>query len=212
MEKEYGEGKQWKPTTMEESLEFERAKAGIVNPAKQATEEKTRLQIGELKAKQEETERIKQRQTENILDSAQDTLATISKVKEGIKYFGLSGLVPAIPGMEPKKVDWQTNLEKLLSQRILNLMTEMKQASRTGATGFGQLSEKELKVLQEGSTALRKFTSEKEAMNILNNMETKLKKIISKQSTTVGNFVSNSQQTDFSQMSDEELRRLAYGE
>ena len=104
-------------------------------------------------------------------------LDSIKEVKAGSKFFGFAGVIPAIPDLQAGKVKWQANLDKLLSKRILALMTEMKQASRTGATGFGQLSEKELKVLQDGSTALKKFMSEEDALEILDKMEAKLLKI-----------------------------------
>ena len=79
-------------------------------------------------------------------------------------------------------------------------MTKMKEASKTGATGFGQLSEKELKVLKEASTALKKIMNPKDAQRYLDKMEFMLQRI-----------VSGNSDNEFSQMSDEELRAIARG-
>ena len=111
-----------------------------------------------------------------IKDSAQDTLNTISEVEKGMGNFGLTGQLPSIPGTS--RTTWESNINKLLSGKIINLMTEMKQASKTGATGFGQLSNKELGVLQEASTALKRGMSPKDAQKILTDMKSKLQKIV----------------------------------
>jgi hypothetical protein len=58
-------------------------------------------------------------------------------------------------------------------------MASMKNASKTGATGFGQLNQGELKVLQDGATALKKTMSWDDAKLILDDMKVKLNKIIS---------------------------------
>lgn len=143
-----------------------------------------------------------------ILDQAQDSLDTIAEIKKGMGYFGAGSLVPAIPTLQPEKMNWQVNVNKLLSGKMIDLMTKMKEASKTGATGFGQLSEKEGQILKEASTALKKTLSPKDAQRYLNIMEKALNKIISAKS----NIQPQAQLTDdFSQMSDEELRRIVSG-
>jgi hypothetical protein len=54
----------------------------------------------------------------------------------------------------------------------------MKSASKTGATGFGQLSEKEGQILREASTALNKGLPPKEAQKLLDTMKVKLQKVL----------------------------------
>ncbi len=130
------------------------------------------------KLQMEQTEKTKQLETSSqfVKDSALDTLNTIGEVEKGMGEFGLTGPVPAIWGTP--KVNWQSNIDKLLSGKVIDLMTQMKQASKTGATGFGQLSEKELAVLQEASTALKKSLPPEEAQRYLNVMKEKLQKIV----------------------------------
>lgn len=128
-------------------------------------------------AAMEDSKRKEQLQVEGLRQSAQDTLDTISEIKKGKSNFGVFGNVPSIGGL-PRK-NWEVNIDKLLSQRIIDLMANMKNVSKTGATGFGQLSEKELKVLQDASTSLKKDLSQKDAMRYLGKMEEMSKKVLS---------------------------------
>ncbi len=117
-----------------------------------------------------------EKQGELIRGTAQDTLATISKIKEQINQFGFTGPIPKIPGT--KEYIWQANVNKLLSGKIVELITEMKLASKTGATGFGQLSDREGQILREASTALKKGLPPEEALSLLNTMEERLRKVV----------------------------------
>ncbi len=127
-------------------------------------------------------QRIKNEEKNSFVkEQAQDALNTIGEVEKGINYFGLTGQLPSMPGTQ--RTVWETNVNKLLSGKIINLMTQMKEASKTGATGFGQLSERELAVLQEASTALKRGLPPKEAQKYLNEMKLKLQKITSGEQT-----------------------------
>lgn len=139
------------------------------------------VNVAEEKFKVEQEEKGKQEENRaaSIKESAYDTLKTISEVEKGIGHFGLTGSVPSLPGTE--RYNWETNINKLLSGKIINLMTSMKEASKTGATGFGQLSNKELGVLQQASTALKKGLSPEDAQRYLNDMKTALQKIVNNQ-------------------------------
>ncbi len=131
--------------------------------------------------KRKEKERTNRNKTEMIRGGAQDTIDTIKEIKDKIKYFGAMGeIMPPLPTEYDKK-EWLANVEKLKSRLVLNVMSEMKNASRTGATGFGQLSEKEMKVLQDASTALKKGMNERDALKYLNIIEEKANKILSTQ-------------------------------
>lgn len=143
-----------------------------------------KLDLGDIKLTQEiEANKRKvegeQRQqddaSEFIKESALDALSTISEVEQGIGHFGLTGQLPSIPGTSRAK--WEANVNKLLSGKVIALMSEMKRVSKTGASGFGQLSQKELLVLQEASTALKRSLSPDDAQQILTEMKMKLRKV-----------------------------------
>jgi hypothetical protein len=53
-----------------------------------------------------------------------------------------------------KAADAKAALDRLTGTLVIELMAEMKAQSRTGATGFGQLSERELAVLLQAATKL----------------------------------------------------------
>jgi hypothetical protein len=127
------------------------------------------------KIEQEEKKKQQEQKSQLVKDSALDSLNTIAEVEKGISNFGLFGQIPSIPGTE--RATWEANVNKLLSKKVIDVMVSMKEASKTGATGFGQLSEKELKVLQEASTALKRGLSPKDAQRYLNSMKLSLQKI-----------------------------------
>lgn len=129
----------------------------------------------------QEAEQKKKNASDMVKQSAQDTLDTIGEIEKGIKYFGAMGNFPALPA-EYSKQNWKANVDKLRSKLVLDLMNQMKQASRTGATGFGQLSEKELRVLQNSATALREGLSEDDAQRYINKIKESAQKVLNKDS------------------------------
>ena len=62
---------------------------------------------------------------------------------------------------------------------MLDVIAEMKSASKTGATGFGQLSEREGQILRDASTALNRGLSPKDAQKYLNEIKLIANKIYS---------------------------------
>ena len=118
---------------------------------------------------------------ENMLrQDAESQLNAIKETKKGIKYFGMMGNVPSqfapstITSLGkdygPRK-EWENNVNKLLSGRIISLMNQMKSASKTGATGFGQLNKSELNLIQNASNVLSKDLPPDVAMKYLNQLE-----------------------------------------
>ena len=129
---------------------------------------------------EERTQQKLQEKTDFIRSEAQDTLNTIAEIEKGMNYFGRMGQVlPAnwLTAGSPY-YNWKTNLNKLLSKKMIDLMTQMKEASKTGATGFGQLSEKEGQILREASTAIKPGLSSKDAQRYLDLMKAPLQKIL----------------------------------
>lgn len=125
---------------------------------------------------EEENKRQQELESQSVLNSTNDTLDTIKEVKNGIKNFGALGSFPSLPFDYPRK-KWESNVQKLLSGKVIDIISEMKRVSKTGATGFGQLSEKEGQILREASTALNRGLSPQDALVILDKMENELNKI-----------------------------------
>ena len=180
------EPKEYKPQTEEAAIRLEQAKAGIIKPLNPLVEEKTnlqnevlKLQKQDLETKQGDIKVQKAAKSEQVLNSALDFSNTIKEVKKGTKYFGAFGQIPTLNPWGFERKEWEANINKLLSQKIVDLMNNMKQASRTGATGFGQLNRSELTLLQNASTALNKGLSPAQATKYLDAMEKMSNKIIS---------------------------------
>lgn len=134
--------------------------------------------VAEKKFKVEEEERktAASKKSELVLNSANDTLKTIAEIEKDAGNFGLLGGFPSIPGTP--RVNWEANIDKLLSGKVLDTIMALKDASKTGATGFGQLNLKELETLQKASTALKRTSSQKDAQRYLNDMKVSMNKII----------------------------------
>lgn len=137
--------------------------------------------------KPEDIEREKKsgEESQMIVDTAQEMLDSVKEVKKGAKYFGPYGSAPSlltsvggIIDYGPRK-KWEQYTQKLISGKIIELISRMKAVSKTGATGFGQLSEKEGQILKDAAVALSKDLMPKDAIEILNQMEEKLGKIVS---------------------------------
>lgn len=125
---------------------------------------------------------------------AQDTLNSIREIKKGSRFFGPLGNLPtlAAPSSIPipiigdkmganqyeERKMWENNINQLLSKKVVELMSEMKRVSSTGATGFGNMSNKDLATLREASTALSKDLAPEQALYYLNEMEKINKKFL----------------------------------
>ena len=69
-------------------------------------------------------------------------------------------------------------LNQVTGQLTLNLINTMKSQSRTGATGFGQLSARELDVLESAATILKNNISEEKALDALATLRDRFQKIL----------------------------------
>lgn len=154
---------------------------GFVDPKEQADIAYKASRIEKSNREEQDAVEAEKRRQEILRMDAESSLASIQKAKEGAGYFGPLGELPSIPiltGNYDKRVEWESNVNKLLSQKVVDVMTQMKQASKTGATGFGQLSNKELELLRQASTALNKRLSPDVAIQYLNKMEKIHKKVL----------------------------------
>ena len=130
-------------------------------------------------------EQRKRQSVESLKESASGNIDTIQRIKKGKDFFGPFGNMPTLAapsslyGQYGARKDWEVNINKLLSQKIVDLMAEMKNVSKTGATGFGQLNQKELALLQDASTVLKRDLLPDQAMYYLDEMEKISKKIMS---------------------------------
>lgn len=66
------------------------------------------------------------------------------------------GALTGIPGVNAMTgaADAKASRDRVVGQLMVNLITEMKNASKTGATGFGQLSEREGQILRDAASKL----------------------------------------------------------
>ena len=87
------------------------------------------------------------------------------------------------PGKGAKKGEksFQINQEikTLLAQKALNTITEMKNASRTGATGFGAMNEKELGLIEADIASLDPRLSDTAFEASLNRIKKRMQKVMS---------------------------------
>lgn len=170
-----------------------------IDPKEQVAIDAEERQQQKARQEAEEADRRQAQIEEQLKQSAQDSLNTIEQVKAGSKYFGPFGETPTlgstkvlgipIPQMAPSTIlsggkeygpraKWESEVEKLLSQKVLDVMTELKNQSRTGATGLGNITEKELATLRSASTALNRKLDPQDALAYLAEMEAVHKKIL----------------------------------
>ena len=180
-------------------LEYQQDLADIkagkeIKVAKERANIKKQQEDEKLVYKQAEDAKKQEQRSQFVKQTALDTLKTIEEIDRGIGNFGFFGGVPSIPGSD--RFNWEQNVNRLLSGRILKVMTEMKEASKTGATGFGQLSNRELGVLENASTALKRGTSPKDAKRYLNDMKTMLNKVAQPEGTEMPHPLENAEITE----------------
>lgn len=105
-------------------------------------------------AKQEAADTAQKEAASNILDSAVEGKTLVSNIEKQVGYntVGIGSALSWVPMTEAKK--FSADLATLKSQLTLAAMNAAKSQSKTGATGFGALNSKELKVLQDNIAAL----------------------------------------------------------
>lgn len=121
---------------------------------------------------------------EGVRSMASETLRTIDQLvtKDGkdltpgmkSRLGPMSRALRFYPGSETAKAE--TLRQQLQSQLVIELIGEMKQQSRSGATGFGALSGPELKILEATAGRLSTMQDEKQFFAALKDIRAKLNK------------------------------------
>lgn len=116
---------------------------------------------------------------DSVRSSAQENLNAITEAKKGKEFFGPFGdwesrYAPNSflgGGKYDQRSVWESNVNNLLSKKVVDLIGQMKSLSKTGATGFGNLSDQEGQLLQQASTVFNKKLPPEQAVHYLNEME-----------------------------------------
>jgi hypothetical protein len=117
--------------------------------------------------------------SQNAIDRADSTIKTIDHLIANKNYFGpLEGRVAPVFG---GKIEFDRNFKNLQANAVMDVLSEMKSQSRTGATGFGALNEKELSLIMDAASKLDTRLNEATAEKYLNEMKVNLQKIIDRE-------------------------------
>lgn len=113
------------------------------------------------------------------VDFTKQLLKTVERVegKNGsrMKYFGATGWVPPAP-WDSDRIDWRNNYNTLISQLTLDKIKELRKTSATGASGMGVMSDKDIALLMNAATALKRVTGPEDAKGYLEDIKAALRK------------------------------------
>ena len=153
---------------------------------------KAEIEAPEKQRELQEEQKLEKKKAVNAFMSAQEVISGIDNLlkedpKTGSKRFEVavgpvegraSGM--ALPTKKGEK-SFQINQEikTLLAQKALNTITEMKNASRTGATGFGAMNEKELGLIEADIASLDTRLSDEAFEASLNRIKKRMQKVMS---------------------------------
>jgi len=163
----------------------------IANPSyAKPLNELQQAQLADRKRKEAEASQAKQEQVDQVRKSAEENLSTIGEVKKGLNYFGPYGDIPSWQAPETmlglnkeefgKRKNWESNVDKILSQKTLDKLAELKALSKTGASGLGSVTEKEMKILENAATALKRTLNPEDAQRYVNDIEEIYKKVLNR--------------------------------
>ena len=163
-----------------------------VEKFRQKEQIKAEIEAPEKQRELQEEQKLEKKKAVNAFMSAQEVISGIDNLlkedpKTGSQRFEVavgpvegraSGM--ALPTKKGEK-SFQINQEikTLLAQKALNTITEMKNASRTGATGFGAMNEKELGLIEADIASLDTRLSDEAFEASLNRIINRMKKVMS---------------------------------
>lgn len=124
------------------------------------------------------------------IDKANESLSVLSDLMddkgnltpEGARAVGLSSIGNFIP--TTKGYSGSLKIAKLRNEQVLNLIKELKEQSRTGATGMGNMSNKDLGVIEKAASLLNTGLDEDEFKKQLGIVKTELQDIITRLQST----------------------------
>jgi Ni,Fe-hydrogenase I large subunit len=136
-----------------------------------------RLAIDQEKFAMEKQDREETRSNKSqaVIDSSDKLIETVDHLIKNKNYFG--PIEGSIPPMFPGKIEFDENYKYLQANNVMKVLAEMKSQSRTGATGFGALNEKELALIQDAASKLNVRMDEKTAEKYLMQMKESFQKI-----------------------------------
>lgn len=145
------------------------------------------IPMTEIKAQRDMQEQDKANalKSQDAIKSAEDVVKTIDHLNTNINYFGpIEGRMPA--GLNTGKREWAKNYDYLQAKNILSILGDLKSQSRTGATGFGAMNEKELALIENAAMKLDKQMDEATAKKYLDEMKTAFQTIIDREKGVQG--------------------------
>jgi len=132
-------------------------------------------------AEQKAAEEAKASQANLMKMQAQDIYNTVGEIEKGADFFGpIGGDLPTwaapsswLPGGKTpgQRTNWEANLDKLRASLSLEKINELRNAGKTGSTGMGILSDKDISLLTNAATALRRNLEPKDAMRYIKDIK-----------------------------------------
>jgi hypothetical protein len=136
---------------------------------KEASAAKTAEEAEAKRLEREAAPLIARGNVDTVMESLDDVIKEAKRLEQHSGANAATGLTGkifgAIPGTDA--YDFRAGLEAFKGRVALNTIQALKAASATGATGFGALSEGELKVLQDSFGALDRAQSYDEVRRVL---------------------------------------------
>ena len=167
-----------------------------------AQQDEKKLNIAEKKEqralkKEEVAEKTQQKAARGAYNSAKDVISGIDNLlkeesvrsettgteKTQPRYAKAVGSIQgrlaerALPGLE-EEFGISQEIKTLLAQKALGTITQMKQASRTGATGFGAMNEKELSLIEADISSLDPRLSDKSFGESLKRIRKRMQRVM----------------------------------
>lgn len=111
---------------------------------------------------------------------AQDIYNTAGEIEKGAGFFGMMGDAPSwaapstyIPGGKTygDRANWEANIDKLRAGLTLENINTLRNAGSTGSTGMGVLSDKDINLLTNAATALRRNLEPKDALKYIKDIK-----------------------------------------
>lgn len=120
------------------------------------------------------------RAAQGVIDSTDDALATIQRLRNHAGYRALGTVMgdaaTGVPLLRTDAKGANAILETIKAQSLINTLSALKSASSTGASGFGSLTEKEGQALQSSMANLSTAQSHADLDSALNQIETILQR------------------------------------